>query len=253
MNLDEGNFVLSLNITIASLSFLKYFTFTTTISPVTSLLASRCPSSPPPGRKLLFTGGIPQKLGKNGKLGILDLTSCLAQFRNCWVNVELQENLLSGAFLVTDFVSSNLGQDAIGFGKDAIGGRNGRIYVVTDPHNDNPVNPVPGTLRYGVIQDEPLWIIFKRDMVIQLRQELVMNSFKTIDGRGVNVHIGNGPCITIHDATNIIIHGIHIHDCEQAGNGYIRNSPHHSGWWRQSDGDGITVDLLIKICNCNIK
>ncbi|KAL7611794.1 hypothetical protein Lser_V15G07804 [Lactuca serriola] len=131
---------------------------------------------------------------------------------------------------------------AIGFGKDAIGGKNGRIYVVTDPRNDNPVNPVPGTLRYGVIQDEPLWIIFQREMVIQLRQELVMNSFKTIDGRGTNVHIGNGPCITIHDATNIIIHGIHIHDCEQAGNGNIRNSPHHSGWWTQSDGDGITIE-----------
>ncbi|KAL7611793.1 hypothetical protein Lser_V15G07805 [Lactuca serriola] len=129
---------------------------------------------------------------------------------------------------------------AIGFGKDAIGGKNGRIYVVTDPRNDNPVKPVPGTLRYGVIQDEPLWIIFERGMVIQLRQDLVMNSFKTIDGRGVNVHIGNGPCITIRGATNIIIHGIHIHDCEQAGNGYIRYSPHQSGW-TQSDGDGITV------------
>ncbi|KAL9993984.1 putative pectate lyase [Helianthus debilis subsp. tardiflorus] len=130
---------------------------------------------------------------------------------------------------------------AIGFGKNAIGGRNGRIYVVTDPGNDNPVNPMPGTLRHAVIQDEPLWIIFKRDMVIQLRQELVMNSFKTIDGRGVNVHIANGPCITIHDATNIIIHGIHIHDCKQAGNGMIRNSPHHVGHWDQSDGDGISI------------
>ncbi|MFS8011502.1 Pectate lyase [Helianthus anomalus] len=130
---------------------------------------------------------------------------------------------------------------AIGFGKNAIGERNGRIYVVTDPGNDNPVNPMPGTLRHVVIQDEPLWVIFKRDMVIQLRQELVMNSFKTIDGRGVNVHIANGPCITIHDATNIIIHGIHIHDCKQAGNGMIRNSPHHVGNWDQSDGDGISI------------
>lgn len=78
---------------------------------------------------------------------------------------------------------------AIGFGKNAIGGRNGRIYVVTDSGNDDPVNPKPGTLRHAVIQDEPLWIIFKRDMVIQLKQELVMNSFKTIDGRGTSVHI----------------------------------------------------------------
>ncbi|KAK9925415.1 hypothetical protein M0R45_033739 [Rubus argutus] len=130
---------------------------------------------------------------------------------------------------------------AIGFGKDAIGGRNGRIYVVTDSGNDDPVNPRPGTLRHAVIQDEPLWIIFKRDMVIQLKQELVMNSFKTIDGRGASVHIANGPCITIHQVTNIIIHGVHIHDCKQAGNGDIRDSPHHAGWWTQSDGDGVSI------------
>ncbi|KAI5604639.1 hypothetical protein POPTR_001G339500v4 [Populus trichocarpa] len=96
---------------------------------------------------------------------------------------------------------------AIGFGKNAIGGRNGRIYVVTDSGNDDAVNPKPGTLRHAVIQDEPLWIIFKRDMVIQLRQELVMNSYKTIDG----------------------------------GNGDIRDSPRHSGWWTPSDGDGVSI------------
>ncbi|KAI9107599.1 hypothetical protein K1719_021636 [Acacia pycnantha] len=88
---------------------------------------------------------------------------------------------------------------AIGFGKNAIGGRNGRIYVVTDAGDDNPVTPRPGTLRYAVIQDEPLWIIFARDMVIQLKEELIMNYFKTIDGRGASVHIAGGPCITIQD------------------------------------------------------
>ncbi|KAM7509855.1 hypothetical protein LguiB_008730 [Lonicera macranthoides] len=129
----------------------------------------------------------------------------------------------------------------IGFGKNAIGGRNGRIYVVTDSGDDDAVNPKPGTLRHAVIQDEPLWIIFKRDMVIQLKQELVMNSFKTIDGRGASVHIAGGPCITIHYATNIIIHGLHIHDCKQGGNGNIRNSPEHSGWWTLSDGDGVSI------------
>ncbi|CAN1725493.1 Probable pectate lyase P18 [Linum perenne] len=53
-----------------------------------------------------------------------------------------------------------------------------------------------------------------------------MNSFKTIDGRGASIHVAGGPCITIHYATNIIIHGINIHDCK---------------WWTASDGDGISV------------
>ncbi|CAN1725490.1 Pectate lyase [Linum perenne] len=130
---------------------------------------------------------------------------------------------------------------AIGFGKNAIGGRHGRIYVVTDSSDNDAVNPRPGTLRYGVIQDEPLWIVFQRDMVITLKQELVMNSFKTIDGRGASIHVAGGPCITIHYATNIIIHGINIHDCKQGGNANIRNSPRHYGWWTASDGDGISV------------
>ncbi|KAL0721307.1 hypothetical protein Bca4012_035906 [Brassica carinata] len=129
----------------------------------------------------------------------------------------------------------------IGFGKNAIGGRDGEIYVVTDPGNDDPVNPKPGTLRYAVIQDAPLWIIFSRDMTIQLKEELIMNSFKTLDGRGASVHISGGPCITIQYVTNIIIHGLHIHDCKQGGNTYVRDSPEHYGWRTISDGDGVSI------------
>lgn len=129
----------------------------------------------------------------------------------------------------------------IGFGRNAIGGRDGRFYVVTDPGDDDPVNPKPGTLRHAVIQDKPLWIVFKRDMVIQLKQELIMNSFKTIDGRGVNVHIANGACITIQFVTNIIIHGLHIHDCKPTGNAMVRSSPTHFGWRTMADGDAISI------------
>nr|DAD30723.1 TPA_asm: hypothetical protein HUJ06_009574 [Nelumbo nucifera] len=130
---------------------------------------------------------------------------------------------------------------AIGFGKQAVGGRDGRIYVVTDSGDDNPVNPKPGTLRFAVIQDEPLWIIFARDMVIKLKEELIMNSFKTIDGRGASVHIAGGPCITIQYVSNIIIHGLHIHDCKQGGNANVRDSPTHYGWRTISDGDGVSI------------
>lgn len=129
----------------------------------------------------------------------------------------------------------------IGFGRNAIGGRDGRFYVVTDSGDDDPVNPRPGTLRHAAIQDKPLWIVFKRDMVITLKQELIMNSFKTIDGRGANVHIANGGCITIQYVTNIIIHGLHIHDCKPTGNAMVRSSPTHYGWRTMADGDAISI------------
>ncbi|KAL3828121.1 hypothetical protein ACJIZ3_016923 [Penstemon smallii] len=130
---------------------------------------------------------------------------------------------------------------SIGFGRNAIGGRDGRYYVVTNPNDDDPINPRPGTLRHAVIQDRPLWIVFKRDMVITLKQELIMNSFKTIDARGANVHIANGACITIQYVTNIIIHGLHIHDCKRTGNAMVRSSPKHYGWRTMADGDGISI------------
>ncbi|XP_047063433.1 probable pectate lyase 8 [Lolium rigidum] len=129
----------------------------------------------------------------------------------------------------------------IGFGRNAIGGRDGRIYVVTDPGDDDPVTPRRGTLRHAVIRNEPLWIIFERDMVITLRQELIMNSFKTIDGRGANVHIANGACLTLQFITNVIIHGLHIHDCRPTGNAMVRSSPRHYGWRTMADGDAVSI------------
>ncbi|GKF30731.1 probable pectate lyase 8, partial [Tanacetum coccineum] len=129
----------------------------------------------------------------------------------------------------------------IRFGRNAIGGHDGHFYVVTDFRDDDPVNPRLGILRHAVIQDAPLWIVFKRDMVIKLKQELIMNSFKTIDARGVNVHIANGACLTIQFVTNIIIYGLHIHDCKPTGNALVRSSPSHYGWRTMADGDAISI------------
>lgn len=129
---------------------------------------------------------------------------------------------------------------AIGFGKSALGGKNGKIYVVDDP-TDDATDPKPGTLRYGVIQPDPLWIIFERDMVLELENELIMNSYKTIDGRGVKVEIANGPCITIEGINNVIIHGISVHDCKPGKAGLVRSTPEHVGHRLGCDGDGISV------------
>ncbi|GAA0167575.1 lyase [Lithospermum erythrorhizon] len=129
---------------------------------------------------------------------------------------------------------------AIGFGKLALGGKYGAIYVVTDA-SDDPEYPRPGTLRYGVIQAKPLWIVFARDMVIVLRNELMINSYKTIDGRGANVEIAYGPCLTIQHVKHVIVHGIKIHDCKAGQWGIVRDSPTHKGQRRGSDGDGIVI------------
>ncbi|XP_077253090.1 pectate lyase-like isoform X1 [Tasmannia lanceolata] len=128
---------------------------------------------------------------------------------------------------------------ALGFGRNTIGGKYGKFYVVTNPSDADLVNPKVGTLRHAVIQTEPLWIIFGSDMIIRLQQELMVNSHKTIDGRGHQVRIANGAGITIQYVRNVIIHGLHIHDIKAGQGGMIRDSPTHFGFRGASDGDGI--------------
>ncbi|KAF4367626.1 hypothetical protein F8388_011265 [Cannabis sativa] len=130
---------------------------------------------------------------------------------------------------------------ALGFARGTTGGKHGKIYVVTDPSDNDLVNPKPGTLRYAVIQPEPLWIIFAHDMIIRLAEELIVSSHKTIDGRGARVHISNGGQITLQFVENVIIHGLHIHDIKAGNGGLIRDSMEHYGFRTRSDGDAISI------------
>ncbi|KZV58767.1 pectate lyase-like [Dorcoceras hygrometricum] len=130
---------------------------------------------------------------------------------------------------------------ARGFGHRTTGGKMGRIYVVTDPSDDDMVNPKPGTLRHAVIQPEPLWIIFSHHMIIRLRQELIFTSHKTIDGRGAQVHIAYGAGLTLQFVQNVIIHNVWIHDIIPASGGMIRDAINHLGYRTRSDGDAISV------------
>ncbi|KAL1563120.1 putative pectate lyase P59 [Salvia divinorum] len=148
----------------------------------------------------------------------------------CW---RCQPNWADNRFRLADCV--------LGFGRRTTGGKGGRIYVVTNPSDADIQNPRPGTLRHAVIQKEPLWIIFHRSMVIRLTQELIMQSDKTIDGRGVRVEIGYGAGITIQFVRNVIIHGIKIHDIVKKEGGLIRDSVDHYGFRTESDGDGISI------------
>lgn len=76
-------------------------------------------------------------------------------------------------------------------------------YTVTDPRDD-PLNPRPGTLRYGVTMIKgKVWITFQKDMTIRLAKPLLIGNFTAIDGRGANVHIAGGACLTVLKVTKI--------------------------------------------------
>ncbi|XP_060171244.1 pectate lyase 1 [Lycium barbarum] len=87
-------------------------------------------------------------------------------------------------------------------------------YKVTD-NSDDPLNPKPGTLRYAMTHIKgKIWVTFERDMKIRLQKPLLVSSFTTIDGRGVNVNIADGACLMLQRVTNVIIHGLRIHHCK---------------------------------------
>ncbi|VFQ93105.1 unnamed protein product [Cuscuta campestris] len=130
---------------------------------------------------------------------------------------------------------------ARGFGRGTTGGKGGRIYVVTDASDGDVEDPKPGTLRHAVIQEEPLWIVFAKSMVITLKQELMINHNKTIDGRGASVHIAYGAGLTIQFVQNVIIHNIRIHHILPKMGGMIRDSTSHIGLRTMSDGDAISI------------
>ncbi|MBA0727532.1 hypothetical protein Golax_025426 [Gossypium laxum] len=129
---------------------------------------------------------------------------------------------------------------APGFARGTTGGKDGKFYVVTDP-SDDIANPKPGTLRHAVTQLRPLWITFKKSMIIKLKQELIVTSDKTIDARGANVHICYGAGITVQFARNVIIHGLHIHHIKPATGGIIMDAENHIGLRTASDGDAISL------------
>lgn len=73
---------------------------------------------------------------------------------------------------------------AEGYGRFAIGGRGGSVYHVTSLADD-PANPEPGTLRYGITQVKgPRTIVFDVAGIIDLKDRLVCSDpFITVAGQ----------------------------------------------------------------------
>ena len=112
--------------------------------------------------------------------------------------------------------------------------------VTSDKDEVDTTNPTPGTLRYGVTRTEPLWIMFAESMTIELQGELMVSSFKTIDGRGAEVHI-LGSQITIEEVSNVIVHGIHVHDILPSGPRHVLQGPEVITLRGASDGDAFHI------------
>ncbi|GKV05359.1 hypothetical protein SLEP1_g17382 [Rubroshorea leprosula] len=120
-------------------------------------------------------------------------------------------------------------------------------YKVTDP-SDDPLNPKPGTLRYGASMIKgKVWITFKRNMKITLHKPLLISSFTAIDGRGVDVHIAGPSCLLVYKATDVIIHGLRIYHCKSQPASLVMGSDGNVVQLGQVDGDAIRLVTARKI------
>ncbi|KAJ3675789.1 hypothetical protein LUZ60_004831 [Juncus effusus] len=126
-------------------------------------------------------------------------------------------------------------------------GKDVKLYTVTDP-SDDPVRPRPGTIRYGTtLLQGKVWINFKKDMVITLKRPLFVKSFTTIDGRGVNVQIAYGSGIVLEKVTNVIIHGLQIHNCRSQPGGPVVLPGGITEQLTGADGDAIRLVSSSKV------
>ncbi|XP_021295411.1 pectate lyase 1 [Herrania umbratica] len=120
-------------------------------------------------------------------------------------------------------------------------------YKVTDP-SDDPLNPKPGTLRHGATMIKgKVWITFKRNMHITLQRPLLISSFTAIDGRGVNVHVTGAGCLLVYQATDVIIHGLHIHHCKSQPPSSVMGPDSKVIPLGQMDGDAIRLVTAKKV------
>lgn len=130
---------------------------------------------------ILVNSGLIQAKTTTNKMNVID---------KCWrSNPDWRRNRQQLARCSVGYagkMTNNIGRDVIN-------------YKVTDP-SDNPLNPKPGTLRFAVTNLKgKVWITFKRNMNITLAKPLLVSSFTTIDGRGVNnIRISHGACLLIY-------------------------------------------------------
>ncbi|KAF7024093.1 hypothetical protein CFC21_036500 [Triticum aestivum] len=116
------------------------------------------------------------------------------------------------------------------------------VYTVTDP-GDDPVQPKPGTLRYGAtVLPGKVWITFRPGtMHIRLAQPLFVKSFTAIDGRGADVHVAGGAGIVLYEVSNVVIHGLHVHGVRAQAPGRVVRPGGAVQTMDAGDGDAIRL------------
>lgn len=118
------------------------------------------------------------------------------------------------------FRADTLLAERAGFGRNARGGDPSRIYRVTTLSGDTSGAGDSGSLRRALESTAAYWIVFDVEGTITFNTRVAVQSNKTVDGRGRDIHIrGN---LRFEDASNIILSDVRFSNdleghCTQAG------------------------------------
>ncbi len=93
--------------------------------------------------------------------------------------------------------------ERVGFGENAVGGKDGCLYRVTNLNDAGP-----GSLREGAEREQALWIVFDIDGDIALNSEIRVTSNKTIDGRGAYIRIYDDGLHILDETHDVIVHNL---------------------------------------------
>eukprot|EP00897_Mesotaenium_endlicherianum_P005204 jgi/Mesen1/4711/ME000241S03753 len=113
-----------------------------------------------------------------------------------------------------------------GFGRAAIGGRDGQLYTVTTLADSGP-----GSLREACKHKDPLWIVFGVSGTIQLEREPIkVSSYKTIDGRGQDVRLA-GQGLHLKSCCHVIVCNLQLNGGRGHDNDGIKVKPGSHKIW----------------------
>jgi pectate lyase len=122
---------------------------------------------------------------------------------------------------------------AEGFGSETVGGRGGKVYLVTSLQDyGKKAKPIPGTLRYAVEQTGPRIVVFRISGYIELKGPLVItNPNITIAGQTAP---GDGVClrdrqVMIRDTNDVVIR-------------YLRVRPGDTMMGKEKSCDAFSID-----------
>lgn len=129
----------------------------------------------------------------------------------------------------------NLLSERVGFGRHTTGGAGGPVVSVTSLANDGP-----GTLREAAEAAGPAWIRFEVSGVINLDAPILVQSDKTIDGRGADITVAGDGLFVQNGNGNVIVNNLRLRDSSddllRFYNGGARMWVHHCDLSNGGDG-----------------